>query len=166
MQESIAAYPSMQFYNDGLVSRTPRRFTNPEGFNWPGRDPVAFINVNSAVGEQTGNHGTGSFFNTAQTELVANLVQNFERWCNVRQWSIGVLTTYAEQVCSVQDELRNRKLRDAHVSTIDKAQGSENDIIIVSGVRSNSKGHLGFVAASRRLNVAMTRAKRGLYVSL
>lgn len=59
MQEQIAAYPSMQFYSDRLITMTPRRRNNPKGFNWPGLDPVAFVNVHSAVGEHRGKNGKG-----------------------------------------------------------------------------------------------------------
>jgi len=162
MQEPIADYPSSQFYNDKLITMTPRLYTNPEGFDWPGRDPVAFINVDSVEGEHAGNHGRGSLFNTAEARLVADLVQNFITVGKARPSSIGVVTTYSEQVRCIEGELRKRTLQVACVSTIDKAQGSEYDLIIVSFVRSNPNGVLGFVADSRRLNVAMTRAKRGL----
>jgi hypothetical protein len=80
MQASIAAYSSMQFYSDGLITKTPRRTTMPEGFYWPGPDPVAFVNVHSVRGEQRGNNGKGKLFNTAETMKVANLVQDFQTW--------------------------------------------------------------------------------------
>jgi superfamily I DNA and/or RNA helicase len=50
------------------------------------------------------------------------------------------------------------------VDTIDGFQGQERDIIVISLVRSNSKGEIGFLADTRRMNVALTRAKRKLIV--
>ena len=50
------------------------------------------------------------------------------------------------------------------VGTVDSYQGQETDLVIFSGVRSNLMKELGFLRDSRRLNVAITRAKRGLIV--
>jgi AAA domain len=49
-------------------------------------------------------------------------------------------------------------------STVDNYQGEENEIVIVSLVRSNARGKLGFIEDKNRINVALSRAKIGLYV--
>ena len=74
--------------------------------------------------------------------------------------TIAVLSPYSAQVKLLKQNLPNS----IAVSTIDGFQGREADIIIFTTVRSNMEGDIGFVEDARRLNVAWTRAKRGLII--
>ncbi|KAI4348722.1 hypothetical protein L6164_009409 [Bauhinia variegata] len=74
---------------------------------------------------------------------------------------IGIITPYAAQVVLLK-MLKNNEdcLKDIEVSTVDGFQGREKEAIIISMVRSNSKKEVGFLSDRRRMNVAVTRARR------
>lgn len=55
-------------------------------------------------------------------------------------------------------------LQDVLVTVVDNYQGEENDIILLSLVRSNSEGRIGFLATENRVCVALSRAKQGLFI--
>eukprot|EP00850_Spirogloea_muscicola_P015834 SM000124S25966 [mRNA] locus=s124:397244:402090:- [translate_table: standard] len=74
---------------------------------------------------------------------------------------IGIITPYSAQVKCLK-QLRDDKqvLAPVEVSTVDGFQGREREAIIISMVRSNGRGEVGFLAERRRMNVAVTRARR------
>ena len=77
--------------------------------------------------------------------------------------SVGVISPYAAQVAAIQQ--RVGKQYDNHngftvkVNSVDGFQGGEDDIIMISTVRANPQGSIGFLADPRRTNVALTRAR-------
>eukprot|EP00826_Nyctotherus_ovalis_P063676 TRINITY_DN9339_c0_g1_i7.p1 TRINITY_DN9339_c0_g1~~TRINITY_DN9339_c0_g1_i7.p1 ORF type:complete len:678 (-),score=233.56 TRINITY_DN9339_c0_g1_i7:92-2125(-) len=73
--------------------------------------------------------------------------------------SIGIISPYRSQVELLRRELIEKGKLKVKVSTIDGYQGREEDIIIISMVRSNSLGEIGFLGDDRRINVAITRAR-------
>ena len=79
-------------------------------------------------------------------------------------YSIGVILTYKAQVEHLKkliEDLNNDAFKQIQVSTVDAFQGAERDIIILGCVRTKN---LGFTEDCRRLNVAITRARRHLIV--
>lgn len=87
-------------------------------------------------------------------------------------WNIGLISPYRGQVellkTLVRDDDSFLKIKSMQerltIDTIDGFQGQERDLILISLVRSNSRGEIGFLSDTRRMNVALTRAKRKLIV--
>ncbi|KAJ0634038.1 putative hydrolase [Helianthus annuus] len=79
----------------------------------------------------------------------------------VRASDIGIITPYAAQVVLLRMlRTKDDKLKELEISTVDGFQGREKEAIIISMVRSNSKKEVGFLSDRRRMNVAVTRARR------
>jgi superfamily I DNA and/or RNA helicase len=78
---------------------------------------------------------------------------------------IAVIAPYAAQVRMIR-QLANDGLgeSDLEVDTVDGFQGREKEAVVISLVRSNKDGEIGFLSDERRMNVALTRAKRKLIV--
>lgn len=82
---------------------------------------------------------------------------------------IGIIAPYKQQVEFIRNYiLENELFKDSRhhfsVRTVDGFQGQERDIICISMTRSNDNGEIGFLSDTRRMNVALTRAKRKLLV--
>ena len=74
---------------------------------------------------------------------------------------IAVIATYAAQVRLLRERLSVPGLE---IDSVDGFQGREKEVVVISLVRSNARGEIGFLQEVRRMNVAMTRARRKLLV--
>lgn len=78
---------------------------------------------------------------------------------------ITILTTYAGQLLHLMKLRREQSaLQGVRIAVVDNFQGEENDIIILSLVRSNREGKVGFLKTKNRICVALSRAKKGFYI--
>lgn len=98
---------------------------------------------------------------------------NHAKATGINLGTVGFTSPYKEQVALLKHELCTElnfadeaALQEAglRVGTVDGFQGQEADIILYSAVRANHTGAVGFTGDKRRLNVALTRAKRSLWV--
>lgn len=158
MHPYISLFPSNQFYR-GLIkngiSRSDRKFY--EGINWISNEiPIIFYHMVSD--EKTVNK---SKINIKQSEFVIDLVNSLlENGANPDD--IGVISPYLQQV-----NLLKKNITNLEIKSIDGFQGREKELIIFSTVRSNDlqgKDSVGFLSDWKRLNVAITRSKRGLLI--
>lgn len=77
---------------------------------------------------------------------------------------VTILTTYSGQLHQIRQLMRGQQLLSGvRATVVDNYQGEECDIILLSFVRSNEEGNIGFLKDSHRVNVALSRARKGLY---
>ena len=142
MHPQIMDVSNRLFYEGRLragISELER--TPPDGL------PVVFIPVES---QRDGRS------NRDEAEIVVEIIQSFIRDSGVRPESIGVVSPFRAQVVLLRQMLGSTGVT---VDTVERFQGGERDVMILSFVRSRGTG---FVFDDRRLNVAITRARRKL----
>ena len=120
---------------------------------------ITFIDTAGAGYDDMQPPDSDSRCNPEEAALVVKKVQQLLN-ANVPANSIAVITPYSAQV-----QLLREQLPDAiEIGSVDGFQGREKEAVIISLVRSNVKGEVGFLAETRRMNVALTRARRKLLV--
>lgn len=165
MHPSLNDFSSARFYRNRVetcpkIERDRRTTPPPKGFKWPRPDehPLAFV---SCIGEQEHQLPGGSIVNPAQAVAVADLVRNLLEAGDIQPEDLAVVTPYAAQARAITDIVDDPRVE---IGTVDGLQGREKDVVLVSAVRSNDRRAVGFLADFRRLNVALTRARRALVV--
>jgi ATP-dependent RNA/DNA helicase IGHMBP2 len=147
MKQAIAGFSSNYFYNDELLS--PVHLAN-SGTH------ITFIDTaGSGFNEEHGADGT-SLQNRGELDIVQKLLETEQ----LDPLTTAFISPYSGQVAAAKESLP-KQLR---ISTIDSFQGQEKENIILSLVRSNDDGDIGFLKDYRRMNVAITRAKEKLFV--
>ncbi|WP_430505233.1 AAA domain-containing protein [Haloparvum sp. PAK95] len=160
MHEAIAAFPNEAFY-DGVLTHGQRNRQWTIG----SMDPLVAV----AVDGEESQTPMYSYINGAEARTVANEVKRLLEH-GVMATDIGVITPYNGQIGKIrsvlQSDLGEAVTSGVKVDTIDSFQGGQRDAIVVSFVRSNPDGEVGFLGlpteGPRRLNVALTRAKKRL----
>ncbi|KAG2574241.1 hypothetical protein PVAP13_7KG314700 [Panicum virgatum] len=170
MHPQISKFPVATFY-EGKISDGPnvthknynKRFLAGKLFG-----PYSFINVDSGH-ETTEKHGR-SLKNTIEVATAVWIVQRLfkESVSTGSTTSVGVVSPYNAQVRAIQEKLGKTYSGydgfSVKVKSVDGFQGAEEDIIIISTVRSNGAGSVGFLTNLQRTNVALTRAKHCLWI--
>ena len=160
MNEKLYEFPNRKFYENKMISK--RKILPDENIMnnlpFPKKDfPSFFINVSG--GEEEENK---SFYNTQEVLSIFKCVNELNK-NNVEFKDIGVITFYSAQKQRLYEKFYTKeKYQDLKIDSVDGFQGMELPYIILSTVRSNLQGILGFLNVENRLNVALTRAKKGL----
>lgn len=110
-----------------------------------------------------GDSDEGSRCNENEATIVKKWVTTLVAM-GVNSSQIAIITPYQAQVSLLTSLLRSTYGPELEIGTVDGMQGREKEAVIISLVRSNDKREVGFLKEERRLNVAMTRARRHLCV--
>jgi superfamily I DNA and/or RNA helicase len=165
MHRDIMQFSSGEFYEDSLVAdplvASHRLSDLPNVVESDlTRTPVHFIDTAGANYDESLDNDGESRLNVSEAELVILKVQSLLE-AGLAPADIAVITPYAAQVKYLREHLKQPGIE---IDTVDGFQGREKQTIIVSLVRSNREGEIGFLADVRRMNVALTRARRKLIV--
>ncbi|MCB9283354.1 MAG: AAA family ATPase [Lewinellaceae bacterium] len=133
-----------------------------------GHEPVTFIDTAGCGFEELVTGEYQSRYNPQEFQILCeHLYQLVESYGDHPLPSIALISPYREQVVYMESIVREDALLASlplTINTIDGFQGQERDVVYISLVRSNSKGQIGFLSDYRRMNVAMTRARKLLVV--
>jgi predicted DNA helicase len=165
MHERIMEFSSREFYGGEL-----RADDSVKGHllcDLPGvragpltEEPVTLIDTAGAGYDEEREPDGESRLNPQEAELVAREVRALLE-VGVRPEDVAVITPYSAQVRRLRELLPVPGLE---VDSVDGFQGREKEAVVLSLVRSNAEGEIGFLADVRRTNVALTRARRKLLV--
>lgn len=153
MNETIAGFSNQAFYDGKLEDAE-------QNAEWTINEMPPLVGVD--IRDEEADHGTSK----KNQEEAQAAVGQAQRLLNngVDADDIGIIAMYAGQCTTIKTELQRHEIYGVKVSTVDSFQGSEKEAIIVSFVRSNPQMNAGFLEfkneGPRRLNVALTRAKK------
>lgn len=101
--------------------------------------------------------------NVGQADIATHIFKKLIKY-GVKSKDIAILTPYSKQVTLIKNVLTEHQCEAPEVSTVDGIQGRQKECIIISLVRSNPEKQIGFLKDWRRMNVAVTRARRMLII--
>ncbi|MFB6226123.1 MAG: IGHMBP2 family helicase [Candidatus Paceibacteria bacterium] len=173
MHEDIMNFSAQQFYNSKLQADESVKSHTLNDLNFDNekingeigqiidpQKPAVFVNLTGADVKEETKKDSPSKYNEKEADVALQLVEGL-RVGGVEAEDIGVISPYKAQVDLISNGIKEEKLE---VGTVDGFQGREKEVIIISLVRSNRENKIGFLEDVRRLNVAITRAKRKLIV--
>lgn len=159
MHPLICEFPNNEFYH-GRIKNAPdmAEKTFIELQNIP--TPIVFIDVKD--GREKKVLGT-TYRNVKEALAVEKIINNFKK-NRIDAKDVGVITPYHGQVHLLRHKINKIGYNGLRISSVDIFQGSERDFIVLSLVRTNEQGQFGFLPDKHRINVALTRARKGLII--
>ncbi|KAF9624450.1 hypothetical protein IFM89_011458 [Coptis chinensis] len=169
MHPSISLFPNSEFYGNQISDAPNVRDEKYKKRLLQGNmyGSYSFINVSHGMDEFDDGH---SRRNMAEVAVVSAIVRRLYQASvdSGQTISVGVISPYKAQVFALQEKIGNRfggqSNFSVRVRSVDGFQGGEEDVIIISTVRSNRNGSVGFLSNCQRTNVALTRARYCLWI--
>src|SRR6056297_466952 len=118
--------------------------------------PLVFLDTKEMKAEERSFEGSNSYDNPVESEIVLDILDRALK-SSLSENDIAVIAAYKDQVDLIN---QHNKFEKVEIDTVDSFQGREKEMIVFSAVRSNEEQNIGFLRDLRRLNVALTRAKR------
>ena len=161
MIQEICSFPSHYYYKNRLA--THKSITTDLIPNWISIPGILMINLLSS--RESKNDAETSLSNTPECEFIGKIFAHYKS-LHGTNLNIGIITPYKKQVRIIKEYMQkfypDKWKKDVEINTIDGFQGREKDLIIFSAVRSGNS--IGFLSDVRRVNVAITRARFGLWI--
>ncbi|KAI7997286.1 Helicase SEN1 [Camellia lanceoleosa] len=171
MHPSISSFPNREFYDSKVLDAPNVKERTYEKCFLQGSmyGSYSFINVTNGIEDQDSKHSTK---NMVEVAVVAEIVSNLfkESVASKQKVRVCCISPYKAQVFALQEKLGKTYNIDGNsdfsvsVRSIDGFQGGEEDLIIISTVRCNRRGSVGFLSNHQRTNVVLTRARHGLWI--
>lgn len=165
MHAAIMGFSSTEFYDEELIAHeavaSHRLCDLPDVETSPLTEtPLTFIDTAGAGYDEELEPDGESRRNPEEANLAVKQVESLIA-AGLSAADIAVISPYAAQVRLLRSKLDHA---DLEVDTVDGFQGREKEAVVISLVRSNANGEIGFLGDERRMNVALTRARRKLIV--
>jgi ATP-dependent RNA/DNA helicase IGHMBP2 len=175
MHQHIMAFSNAYFYNNELEADA----TVKDTLLSLNEDidilhvPIELIDTAGCSFDESQNPETLSLSNKGEADLLFKhldlLLQQYNFAGETQKIDVGIISPYKEQIELLKEKLVDfdysaYQVNELDVKTIDGFQGEERDVIYISLVRSNVNSEIGFLSDIRRMNVALTRAKKKLVV--
>lgn len=160
MNSLLMKFPNAEFYNNSLKSDSSVDDITINDIINSNKKEDALLFVDTSEVDSIGEKhlkDSKSIINKLEADIAVEITESYLNE-GLGEDEIGIISPYADQVKIIQDRTP------VEVKTVDGFQGREKEIIIISTVRSNPDGNIGFLSDLRRLNVAITRAKRKLII--
>ena len=160
MNSLLMKFPNAEFYNNNLKSDSSVDDITINDIITSDTEEDAMLFVDTSKVDLDGEKhlkDSKSIINKLEADIAVSFANDYLN-AGLEETDIGIISPYADQVKIIQDRTP------VEVKTVDGFQGREKEIIIISTVRSNENGNIGFLRDLRRLNVAITRAKRKLII--
>ncbi|MFO0585056.1 MAG: AAA domain-containing protein [Anaeromyxobacter sp.] len=157
MNEKIMAFPSAALYGGALRAHPAAADRHLDDA------PLEVVDTSGRGFEEETPEGSESKVNPGEAALVADEVRAILAR-GLAPADVAVIAAYDAQVQRLRDLLAAEVEEGLEVDTVDGFQGREKEAVVVSLVRANADGEVGFLADVRRMNVAITRARAKLVV--